>query len=192
VPFITHTQTFYVFITTYSKKRSVSLAKQPPLPTPSTLVTIHPSIKLKPYCIPQATLVKVREEIDKMEAGGIIEPTVSPWCAPVVPVTKKDGKLRLCVDYRKLNAITRKDRYPIPLIDEILDALGGATVYSTLNAGSGYWQVPLASEEDKDKTAFAIPGGGFYRFKVMPFGLSNASSTYQQMMEAVFAGILWM
>jgi hypothetical protein len=151
----------------------------------------HAPIRLRPYRVPQAMQSQIKNEISKMIEGGIIEPAESPWCAPLVPVVKKDGQLRLCVDYRRLNAITRKDSYPLPLIDEILDALGGCQVYSTLDARSGYWQVPLATEEDKDKTAFVIPGGGHYRFKVMPFGLCNASSTFQRMMEKVFAEHLW-
>jgi hypothetical protein len=134
---------------------------------------------------------QIREEIDKMLEGGIIEPAESPWCAPIVPVIKKDGQLRLCVDYRRLNAITRKDSYPLPLIDEILSVLGDCQVYTTLDARSGYWQVPLATEDDRDKTAFAIPGGGHYRFRVMLFGLCNAPSTFQRMMERMFAGYLW-
>jgi hypothetical protein len=142
---------------------------------------------------PFLCLTSSLQEVDDVEVVAVIDTGVASsvisrglledigmsakHCINKVFVTA-DGKLRLCVNYRKLNAIMRKDRYPIPLIDEILDALGGATIYSTLDARSGYWQVPLATEEDKDKTAFAIPGGGFYRFRVMPFGLSNAPSTY--------------
>jgi hypothetical protein len=147
-------------------------------------------IKLRPYRVPQAMKAMLDEEIKKMMKNGIIEPADSPWCAPVVPIKKKDGGVRICVDYRKINAITRKDSYPLPLIDEMLDELGGAKVYTTLDARSGYWQVPLATEADRDKTAFAIPGGGSYRFKVMPMGLCTSANNYQRMMEKVFRGLI--
>jgi hypothetical protein len=104
----------------------------------------------------------------------------------VLLVEKKDGTKRFCVDYRRLNAITRKDAYPLPLIDEIIDFAAGRRFRSTLDLLSGYWQIPLY-EGDKEKTAFATRSG-IYEFNVMPFGLCNAPATFQRHMDAVLQG----
>ena len=103
---------------------------------------------------------------------GVIEPSESPWALPVVLVRKKDGSLRYCIDYRKLNNITRKDSYPLPRIDESLDSLAEMQYFSTLDLASGYWQIGL-DEDAKLKSAFCTQNG-LYQFKVMPFGLTNA------------------
>ena len=102
---------------------------------------------------------------------------------------KKDGTLRFCVDFRRVNDVTKKEVHPLPRIDETLDMLGGARWFSTLDLASGYWQVEM-EPEDKEKTAFSTPFGT-YQFKVMPFGLSNAPSTFQKLMEMVLAGLHW-
>src|SRR2546429_10560 len=112
-----------------------------------------------------------------MLENGIIRPSKSPWASPVVIVGKKGGDKRLCVDYRKLNKLTEEDRYPLPRIDDLLDSLGGATWFSTMDLASGFWQVQMAKEDIK-KTAF-ITANGLYEFTVMPFGLNNAPSTFQ-------------
>ena len=101
-------------------------------------------------------------------------------------VTKKDGGARLCVDYRKLNQITKFDAYPIPRIEELLDRIGDAHFITILDLAKGYWQVPM-SPEDREKTAFVSPKG-LFQFVTMPFGLSGAPATFQRMMDSTLRG----
>src|SRR6266480_3603279 len=131
----------------------------------------------------------IEEELQRMLQQGIIEKSRSSWASLVVLVKKKNGKLRFCVDYRQLNAVTKKDSYPIPRIDDMLDSLGNSAWFSSLDLASGYWQVEM-HPDDKEKTAF-ITQFGTYQFLVMPFGLCNAPATFQQLMNDVFKEILW-
>ena len=117
---------------------------------------------------------------------GVVRPSSSPWSSPTVLMRNKNGAWRFCVDYRKVNSMTRRDAYPLPWIDATLDALAGAQYFTTLDLASGYWQVEL--EEDVKKTAFSTPFG-HYEFNVMPFGLTNAPPTFQRLMDCVLAGI---
>ena len=119
----------------------------------------------------------------------MIEPSNSPWAANVVLVRKKDGTKRLCIDYRQLNEVTIKDAYPIPRIDETIDALGKAKWFSTLDLSSGYWQVAL-DEDAQEKSTFVVRNG-LYKWKVMPFGLANAPATFERLMERVMRGLQW-
>ncbi|MGL5707208.1 MAG: reverse transcriptase family protein, partial [Aeromonas sp.] len=119
--------------------------------------------------IPVHWAKQIEDEIQKNLKLGIIRPSNSPWTSRIVPIKKTDGSLRLCIDYRPLNSITIKDNYPIPRIDEILDCLHDATVFSTLDATSGFYQIGI-EESDIPKTAFAYKNG-LYEFVRMPFGL---------------------
>uniref|UniRef100_A0A3B3S2Q0 Gypsy retrotransposon integrase-like protein 1 n=1 Tax=Paramormyrops kingsleyae TaxID=1676925 RepID=A0A3B3S2Q0_9TELE len=122
-----------------------------------------------------------------METAGAIRPSKSAYASPVVVVTKKDGSLRLCIDYRKLNACSTRDAFPLPRIEEALEALGQAKYFSTLDLTSGYWQVEVA-EHDRHKTAFSTPMGLFEANR-MPFGLQNAPSTFQRLMTCCFGDL---
>ena len=132
---------------------------------------------------------EIQKQVEQMLKDSIISPSQSPWASPIVLVKKKDGAIRFCIDYRKLNEVTIKDHYPLPRIDDIIDTTGGSIYFSTLDLRSGYWQVPVA-KEDRPKTAF-VTYGGLYEYNVMPFGLTNAPATFQRLMDAVLAGLRW-
>ncbi|KAL2076346.1 hypothetical protein ACEWY4_028049 [Coilia grayii] len=134
--------------------------------------------------IPPSQYEVVKAHIQQLLDSQVIRESSSPYSSPIVLVTKKDGSLRLCVDYRQLNTKTRRDAYPLPRIEESLDALSGAKWFSTLDLASGYHQVPVA-EKDKYKTAFCTPFG-LFEFNRMAFGLCNAPSTFQRLMERIF------
>ncbi len=138
---------------------------------------------------PESLKIVVRSHIDEMEAHHIIRESTSPYAAPVVMVPKKGGEMRFCIDYRQLNKATVKDRYPLPRIDDTIDALHGAKFFSTLDLFSGYWQIEI-EEEDKHKTAF-ICEFGQYEFNRMPFGLTNAPGTFQRLMNKILKPVLY-
>ena len=135
------------------------------------------------YRLPPDELAELKRQLDKLLALGLIRPSTSPFASPVLFVKKKDGSLRLCIDYRGLNKVSVKNRYPLPRVDELLDRLHGAQVFSKIDLASGYYQVRIA-EEDIPKTAFRTRYG-HYEFTVMPFGLCNAPATFQRMMNDV-------
>ncbi|GFW62057.1 retrovirus-related Pol polyprotein from transposon 412 [Trichonephila clavipes] len=147
----------------------------------------HPPIKQHPRRLPFAKLEEVGTLLREMQENDIIEPSSSPWASPIVLVRKKDGSRRFCVDYRKLNDVTKKDSYPLPRIDDTLDTLSGHKWFSTLDLKSGYWQVEI-HPEDREKTAFTS-GQGLWQFKVMPFALCNAPATFERLMETVLKGL---
>lgn len=127
----------------------------------------------------------VSEYVAKLVANGWVVPSSSPWGAPILLVPKPDGTMRVCVDYRALNALTVKNRYSLPRVDDLLDSLSGATVFTALDLASGYWQIRL-KPEDCAKTAFNTHEG-HYEWKVLPMGLSNAPATFQHTMNTIFA-----
>lgn len=116
-------------------------------------------------------------------------PSCSAWASPVVLVRKKDGGVRWCVDYRKVNEATQKDAYPLPKIEECLDVLSGSKLFSTLYLPSGYHQFEV-NEKDRPKTAF-VTKHGLFEYTRMPFGLCNAPSTFQRGMELVLRWLQW-
>ena len=132
--------------------------------------------------IPPPQLDEVREHLKLMLDAGVIRPSNSPWCNAVVLVRKKDGSLRFCIDFRKLNSLTVKDSHPLPRICEMLESLAGAAHYSTFDMNSGFWQVPM-SPESKQYTAFTLGSMGLYACESMPFGLCNAPPTFQRLMQ---------
>eukprot|EP00063_Salmo_salar_P030992 XP_014005827.1 PREDICTED: uncharacterized protein LOC106574453 [Salmo salar] len=144
-------------------------------------------IKIRPRRIPLARREAADTAIVDMLRADFIEPSDSPWSAPVVMVPKKGGKLRFCVDYRGLNSVTTKDSYPLPRIDESLDHVRGSSWFSSLDLRSGYWQVPL-SPGAREKTAFSTDRG-HWQFKVLCFGLCNAPATFERLMDRVLAGV---
>ena len=131
---------------------------------------------------------EVKELLNQMLQQGVIEPSSSPWASPVVLVRKKDGSVRFCIDYRKLNQVTRKDADPLPRIDMTLDTLHGSKWFTTLDLLSGYWQVEMEGA-DKEKTAFCTTEG-LFQFRVMPFGLCNAPASFQRLKD-VLTGLQW-
>ena len=133
--------------------------------------------------IPPAMIDEVRQHLKEMLDLGVIRPSTSPYASNVVLVRKKDGSLRFCVDFRKLNSRTIKDAYALPRIEESFHALVGATYFSTLDLKSSYWQVEL-EEQDKPKTAFMVGHLGFWECERMPFGLTNAPATFQRLIES--------
>ncbi|PAA46205.1 hypothetical protein BOX15_Mlig001265g10 [Macrostomum lignano] len=137
----------------------------------------------------------LRQEVDKelddlLEAGRISE-VQSPWCSPVVCVKKKDGSLRFCCDYRKLNEVTKKDAVPLPRTDDLLESLGDAKIFSTMDMQSGYWQMAV-EPSDRLKTAFGVSHRvQQYAWNVMPFGLTNAPASFSRLMNVVLGKLCW-
>ena len=146
-------------------------------------------IRLPPHRLGPEKEAEAERQVKDLLQKGMIEPAGGAWSSPVVLVKKKDGKWRFCVDYRRLNAVTQQDAYPLPRIDDSLDALAGSKYFSTLDLVSGYWQVPLDADA-REKSAFATRSG-LWKWRVLPFGLTSAPATFQRLMERVLYGLHW-
>ena len=141
-------------------------------------------ISIPHYKMAPAELRELKAQLEELLSKGFIRPSISPWGAPVLFVKNKDGSLRLCIDYRKLNRVTIRNQYPLPRIDELFDQLQGSRVYSKIDLRSGYHQLRV-QESDVPKTAFRTRYG-HYEFLVMPFGLTNAPAAFMDLMNRVF------
>ena len=155
------------------------------LPHRINLVESTIPIKQKAYRLSKVQANALKEELIKLLNNKLIEPSSSPWSSPVILVPKKNNKWRMCIDYRKLNNVTVKDAYSLPLIDDILFSIGRKVkVFSTIDLFSGFYQIPMYFE-DIPKTSFTTMYGN-YQFRVMPFGLCNAPGTFQREMNRIF------
>lgn len=144
-----------------------------------------PPFKQRQFWWSPYMLSELNREIDKMLKLKVIEPSNSSWSSPILLVKKPTGEFRVCFDGRKLNSVTVRDNYPLPLVDRILSMLGDAKYISSVDLKQAFWQIPL-EESSKPKTAFAVPGRGLFHFTVMPFGLTNAAQALQRLMDELF------
>ena len=141
-------------------------------------------ISRRPYRMPPNELAELKTQLNELLKKGLIRPSSSPWGCPAIFVKKKDQSLRMCVDYRPLNAVTIKNKYPLPRIDFLFDQLSKAKVFSKIDLRSGYHQIRM-NPTDVEKTAFSTHVS-HYDFLVMPFGLTNAPATFQRCIMAIF------
>ena len=152
-------------------------------------LTTNESIKQRQYRLNPLKREVAIQKVNEMREQGVLEDSKSPFASPIVLVRKKNGEWRFCADYRQLNAITIKDAYPLPRIDDSLEALRANSYFTKLDLLSGFWQIAMA-RNDREKTAIATPCG-LQQFTVMPFGLTNAPATFQRLMDRVLVGLTW-
>src|SRR4051812_24213226 len=141
-------------------------------------------VSMAPYRMSASELAELKKQLEELLEKKFIRPSVSPWGAPVLLVKKKEGSMRLCVDYRQLNKVTIKNQYPLPKIDDLMDQLVGACVFSKIDLRSGYHQICVKAE-DIQKTAFRT-SYGHYEYSVMPFGVTNAPGVFMEYMNRIF------
>jgi hypothetical protein len=143
---------------------------------------------MRPYRINPKYIEILRKTLDDLKRAGIIEESIFVWVAQVVIVFKKNGEIRVCIDYRKLNSKIKKDSFPMPRIDELLDKLHGKKFFTTLDLASGYYQIEL-EESAREKTVFVVEDN-LYQFTRMPFGLCNGPPTFQSLMNYALRDVL--
>jgi hypothetical protein len=141
-------------------------------------------ISKRAYRMDVKDLIELKKQIEELLEKGFIRPSLSPWGAPVLFVNKKDGSRRMCVDYRSLNEVTIKNKYPLPRIEDLFDQIRGAKIFSKIDLRSGYHQLKIRTE-DIPKIAFTTRYG-LYEFLVMSFGLTNAPAYFMNLMNNVF------
>ena len=167
------------------------LRRPPPHRNNAFSIELEPGtapVSRAPYRLAPTEMTELKKQLEELVEKGFIHPSSSPWGAPVLFVKKKDGSLRLCIDYRRLNKVTIKNKYCLPRIDELMDQLEGATWFSKIDLASGYHQIPI-HEGDIRKTAFRTRYG-HYEFVVMPFGLTNALAAFMGLMNDIFRDYL--
>ena len=145
-------------------------------------------IAQRPYRMNPAEMVELKKQLDDMLSKGLIQPSASPWRSPVLFVDKQDGGTRLCTDYRKLNDVTIKNKYPLPKIEDLFDQLTGSRVFSKIDLRTGYHQLKIRAT-DIPKTAFTTRYG-LYEYTVMSFGLTNAPAYFMNLMNKIFMNFL--
>lgn len=144
--------------------------------------------RLRPYRYNPAQKTEIERQVKELLRNGLIQPSSSPYASPALLVKKKNGEWRLCVDYRRLNALTVKNIYPLPIIQELLDELGGAHRFTSLDLRAGYHQIRMA-EHDQSKTAFHT-NQGHYEYRVMPYGVTGGPATFQHTMNTILEPLL--
>ena len=178
-----------MLISKYSKIFSPKTSPLTPcLVQPLKIITEGNPICQRAYRAPLTKRQEISKAVDDMLAQGIIQPSCSPWASPVTLVPKPDGSIRFCVDYRKLNQVSKKDSYPVPLASDCFDLMQGTSIFSTIDLRSGFHQVTV-DPADREKTAF-ICHRGLFEFVRMPFGLANGPSHFQRAMDQVFQDYL--
>ena len=150
-------------------------------------LTTEEPVRVKPYPIPLRLVDAVRREIEEMEAAGLIEKSSSPYCSPLVVVKKKEGGIRLCGDYRRVNAVTRLDAEPMADPQTIFATLANSRIFTKLDLVKGYYQIPL-SKDSRQITAFSTPAG-LYQYKALPFGMTNSPAAFNKVMRQVMHGV---
>ena len=139
--------------------------------------------------IPPDQIGVLKAKVDELQSARMVEPSCSPFASPTILVKKKDGSWRLCIDYRKLNSVTKKDAHPLPRIKDIFDARAGSKFFTTLDLAMGYHQIEV-HPDDREKTTFSTPFG-LFQYTIMPFGLATAPATFMRLMTIVSSGMLY-